>query len=304
MKLAVFPVLALGAAWALTAAKGATAGTSPEARTPVLVELFTSEGCSSCPPADELLANLAKSQPVAGALVIPLSEHVDYWNHLGWSDPYSSRLFSERQSAYAAAFRNSGVYTPQAVVDGGVELVGSDQSKMQSAIASAAREPKLHVVVTRAARFVAARAGRALAVGSEGPGSAGPARDRGERSPVPGEQGRELRPAPVPYGRRPEAGSRRSPAGRRLREGDRRKTRSLLEGREPERGRLRSGTPERQGSRGRSRRALSRRPIRPAPSPRVPAPQRAARPEGSARRPPGCAARGSRRARGSRARSR
>jgi len=150
MKLAVFPVLALGAAWALVAAKGANGGTSPETRTPVLVELFTSEGCSSCPPADELLANLAKSQPVAGALVIPLSEHVDYWNHLGWSDPYSSKLFSERQGAYAAAFRNSGVYTPQAVVDGGVELVGSDQSKMQSAIASAARDPKLHVVVTRA----------------------------------------------------------------------------------------------------------------------------------------------------------
>ena len=150
MKLAVFPVLALGAAWALVAAKGANGGTSPETRTPVLVELFTSEGCSSCPPADELLANLAKSQPVAGALVIPLSEHVDYWNHLGWSDPYSSKLFSERQGAYAAAFRNSGVYTPQAVVDGGVELVGSDQSKMQSAIASAALDPKLHVVVTRA----------------------------------------------------------------------------------------------------------------------------------------------------------
>jgi hypothetical protein len=149
MKLAVFPVLALGAVWALVAAKGADGGTSPETRTPVLVELFTSEGCSSCPPADELLANLAKSQPVAGALVIPLSEHVDYWNHLGWSDPYSSRLFSERQNMYAAAFRNSGVYTPQAVVDGGVELVGSDQDKLQSAIASAARAPKLHVVVAR-----------------------------------------------------------------------------------------------------------------------------------------------------------
>jgi hypothetical protein len=149
MRLAVFPVLALGAAWALVAAKGADAGTGPETRTPVLVELFTSEGCSSCPPADDLLASLAKSQPVAGALVIPLSEHVDYWNHLGWSDPYSSKLFSERQNMYAAAFRNSGVYTPQAVVDGGVELVGSDQGKLQSAIASAARAPKLHVVVAR-----------------------------------------------------------------------------------------------------------------------------------------------------------
>jgi hypothetical protein len=149
MKLALFPVLTLGAAWALAAVTRGDAGTSPDQRVPVLVELFTSEGCSSCPPADALLASLAKSQPVAGALVIPLSEHVDYWNHLGWADPYSSKLFSERQNAYAAAFRNSGIYTPQAVVDGSSELVGSDQRGMQRAIASAAAQPKLHVVVAR-----------------------------------------------------------------------------------------------------------------------------------------------------------
>jgi hypothetical protein len=109
---------------------------------PVLVELFTSEGCSSCPPADALLERLDRTQPVAGAQIIVLSEHVDYWNHIGWADPYSSAGNSRRQEQYSRRFRTQGPYTPQMVVDGRVEFVGSDTGKAASAIREALRQPK------------------------------------------------------------------------------------------------------------------------------------------------------------------
>jgi hypothetical protein len=113
----------------------------------VVVELFTSEGCSSCPPADALLKEISEKQPVPGAQVVALEEHVDYWNHLGWRDPYSTAEFSERQSDYARVFGTDGVYTPQMIVDGQTELVGSRSGAAREAIQKAGRQPKAEIAL-------------------------------------------------------------------------------------------------------------------------------------------------------------
>ena len=110
-----------------------------KSRVPVLVELFTSEGCSSCPPADDVLTKLDSQQPIKEAEIIILSEHVDYWNYLGWKDPYSSAQSSARQKEYAAVFGKRGVYTPQVVINGRAEVVGSDERGIRREIQKAAR---------------------------------------------------------------------------------------------------------------------------------------------------------------------
>jgi hypothetical protein len=113
----------------------------PNTKVPVLAELFTSEGCSSCPPADALLRKLDQTQPVGQAQIIVLSEHVDYWNSLGWKDPFSSAQFTDRQGMYAHALRGEKL-TPQLVIDGRWEVLGSDEKEIQSAVTRAAAHPK------------------------------------------------------------------------------------------------------------------------------------------------------------------
>jgi hypothetical protein len=115
---------------------------------PVVVELFTSEGCSSCPPADALLLRLDRMQPVPGALVIALSEHVDYWDHLGWRDPFSSPVFSRRQEGYGRRFHLDSVYTPQVVIDGTLEAVGNDARRVQDAIRQSAKADKISIRIS------------------------------------------------------------------------------------------------------------------------------------------------------------
>jgi hypothetical protein len=125
-------------------------GAVPPPATPVLVELFTSEGCSSCPPADALLATLAREQPVASARVVALELHVDYWDRLGWKDPFSSAAYTDRQTMYSHVFGEDRVYTPQMVVDGRDEFTGGDRERAAKSIAAAAARP--HQPLTVSAR--------------------------------------------------------------------------------------------------------------------------------------------------------
>ena len=118
-------------------------------REPVVVELFTSEGCSSCPPADALLAELDAKQPLGSAEVIAIEEHVDYWDELGWKDPYSSSTWTARQNDYAGTLHNGNAYTPQMVVDGTTGFVGSRGGTAQQEIAKAATNRKARVEISQ-----------------------------------------------------------------------------------------------------------------------------------------------------------
>jgi hypothetical protein len=128
----------------------------------VLVELFTSEGCSSCPPADAVLAELHREQPVSGVQLVVLSEHVDYWNSLGWKDPFSDARFSARQEEYG-----SRIYTPQVVVDGQVDVLGSNQRAIERAAKKVAAQPHGVLGLVRTAQGV-----KATATGLPGHGDA------------------------------------------------------------------------------------------------------------------------------------
>jgi hypothetical protein len=105
-----------------------------------IVELFTSEGCSSCPPADSLLGQINLKQTNAGQLIVGISEHVTYWNNLGWKDPYSSPVFTDRQSVYASRLSPEGSYTPQMVLNGRDQFVGSDGPALERALHDDARK--------------------------------------------------------------------------------------------------------------------------------------------------------------------
>jgi hypothetical protein len=138
----VRPAATFIVALVLLAPAGPASHPRAAAPTAVVVELFTSEGCSDCPAADRMLASLVEMQPRAdGATIIALSEHVDYWDRLGWRDRFSSAAFTNRQQVYSARFNIDSIYTPQMVVDGASEFVGSDAAAAGRAIAKAVAAP-------------------------------------------------------------------------------------------------------------------------------------------------------------------
>lgn len=118
---------------------------------PVVVELFTSEGCSSCPPADALLAKMETTQPFKGVQIIAIEEHVDYWDQQGWVDPFSSNEWTVRQQVYASTFRQNGPYTPQMVVNGRSGFVGSRADEAIKAVQASGVIPSVPVTMSSAA---------------------------------------------------------------------------------------------------------------------------------------------------------
>jgi hypothetical protein len=119
----------------------------PKSATPILIELFTSEGCSSCPPADAWLKQIDQTQPIPGAEAIVLSEPVDYWNHDGWKDPFSSPFFTNRQDAYVHALGGSSPYTPEMIVNGVTELHLEDRAQVAQAFQRAAKAQQIAVSI-------------------------------------------------------------------------------------------------------------------------------------------------------------
>jgi hypothetical protein len=144
----VLAVASIYTSWFGRAQSGATA--RPTGAGAVLVELFTSEGCSSCPPADEVLRQISGRTTQEGQLIVGLSEHVSYWDNLGWKDPYSSDIYTERQEHYSARFGLSSVYTPQMVVNGREQFTGGDRHALESAFATEAQRKHIELHITSA----------------------------------------------------------------------------------------------------------------------------------------------------------
>jgi hypothetical protein len=122
---------------------GETDTSRPDPTHPILVELFTSEGCSSCPPADLFLKKIDGFEPAPGVRLIVLSEHVTYWDHDGWKDPNSSQALTDRQSSYETALGEKESFTPQLIVDGTTQLRLNEPQSMDGVLQKAASEPKV-----------------------------------------------------------------------------------------------------------------------------------------------------------------
>jgi len=144
----VFASVAFSLACCATVAYKHVCAAQTSTAVPVVVELFTSEGCSSCPPADAFLQRLQSTQPVPGAKLITLSEHVTYWNHDGWKDPYSSDQLTDRQQVYVSRFGLPSAYTPQFVVDGADELKLTDADQVRAVFEKAVKDQTIPMKIT------------------------------------------------------------------------------------------------------------------------------------------------------------
>src|SRR5215467_604310 len=174
--LRVYPIVAavIASTFALGAGAQKDTDKTPAPNSPtVVVELFTSEGCSSCPPADALLARLAEGNAANNAHVIALEEHVDYWDDQGWKDPFSSHDWTVRQYTYAGVLGNKNPYTPQMVVDGTLEFSGSRAQQAQRSVAEAAAQSKTEVILSQGTASKPGTESFSVSVGKHSPSAKG-----------------------------------------------------------------------------------------------------------------------------------
>jgi hypothetical protein len=147
---ALFPALGVAIVCLLSGLHAGAQDSVQAKPSAVLIELFTSEGCSDCPPADDRLRQVTGHMTAEGQLVVGISEHVDYWDRLGWRDPFSSAQYSDRQNAYGARFGLDSVYTPQMIVNGTEQFVGSDRRALQAALNREAQRRRINLRISSA----------------------------------------------------------------------------------------------------------------------------------------------------------